>query len=271
MKTTPQRITIAVAFTLFFIGCNREADTPSCSLKDAQDEDHCNCEMALPVTAVDLLSAEINSLNRKLVGFGTHSGSGVVEGHRGIDFISDAPLAIKAPGDGIIVKIEKSPMTEYKADANQVAITIKLDCGVISVIDPVAPGHGIVVGTKVTSGKVIGTLSKVTPAATETSPEPKAAYLTHWSTEVISDESATRYLCPATFISTSDSEKIAIALGESEFEERNARTQNYHCADGTTLDLDLPPENTVCNARLPASQAALLSKCLNLATSRPIW
>jgi hypothetical protein len=274
---------------LFLSSCNRDSDTPTCTLEDALGEDQCECELTSPVAPDAITPAWAEGSYLGLIPYGQHSHLRGIEGHRGFDYYSADSLEVRSPADGILVKIETAPATEVQFEDGAKTLTIKLECGLVARLQGVILESGVYIGNSLKSGQLVGHLAKQavttpknsvaakilsTTADLSGAPEggdPAAVFAVHFDLEASTSETAARFVCPSLFMSAGSVDELNGLLGATKMAEKGDRKLEIQCTDKSTLEIDLVAENALCNPRLDQKTRSQIQKCLKLSSTREIW
>src|SRR5262245_3315252 len=244
-------------------GGNNSSAQWTCNYADATSGSHCGCTIG---SAVDF-AADQSVL--ELCPFGVHGTYGHIEGHRGIDYISNVrTTAVLSPVDGVVQAFsnsdDASTTNEFKPGGTLHFTTIIANCGIRVLLVPVLLDAGIGAGTKVTRGQRIGVMPEVTQGH---------RWVTHFELDArVGTDPAQSAVCPADLVLAGDRASFQSVLNVSGYVEQAARTTAVTCDNGTTLNIALPAEGQLCNPRLDSQARAQLASCkASLASQIGIW
>lgn len=288
---------ISVMVLVFFLlvsGCKGQGETTS----PLQAGVYWDPNPAMPCEAPPemIMPIDLAQVDAGIWPYGAHGG-GHPEGHPGIDFASSQALDVYPPFDGEITWAGDMRGQDGYMQANQawgIAISTPSQCTRTWLFHvKLTPDlqqrfqNGGLVGLRVSTREPIGKM---------TSWGVPANYL-HWGVETRVMRGS---VCPASVVNPEVYRcQLGYSVGEQtpndcnvvpalaggtimsrttvadqpanlwNYAERKARAQNFQCADGSTLTLQIPAEDMMCNARkLTPQQRSQLDTCLALGPGR---
>jgi hypothetical protein len=238
---------------------------PTCRAETLDKGGDCGCTVIPPVHPSHLLPAGHASKRATLRPFGVHARKDNGEGHRGLEFLSSLSAPVMAPVTGTIRGLVRTSDMDQKYQAQARILSIDADCGIRVSLAAVVDSN-LKVGQRVAKGQILGLMAEMI------SPYGPGRFSVPFEVLVDPGKDPSRaQVCPAAFFDSAAKAGVAGLLADSWYEEKVRRSVAVTCADGSTLSMEFPAENRLCNGRLDAQIAGNLRACVKTPPEREIW